>query len=72
MPSAPRSNVMNPYRMLYLHETQKSMFWAWRWFHQHINARKPKWTAACDTLRVLEGEPLQLRGKILPFNRKII
>lgn len=39
----------------------------WRWFWANVDARKPKWAAACDTLRVLEGEPLQLRGKVIPF-----
>lgn len=39
----------------------------WKWFWANVDARRPKWTAACDTLRVLEGEPLQLRGKVIPF-----
>ncbi len=39
----------------------------WKWFRDNVYRRKPQWAAACDTLRVLEGEKLQLRGKVLPF-----
>lgn len=41
----------------------------WKRFWKLMGARKPQYRAACDTMRLIEGETHTLVGKVLYFKR---
>lgn len=50
-----------------MHDMSKVYIWARFW--KFMGGRKPAYRAACDALRLLEGESHTLVGKVLYFKR---
>lgn len=39
----------------------------WQSFWRSVDAKKPRWGMACDTMRIIEGEFDRMQGKLLAF-----